>query len=269
MAQRRVSPIIMIALLILAAPIISHAQTTPTSVPLTWTAPGDDGSIGTATQYDLRYSTSTITSTNFAVATRWLSTPAPAAPGTSQTVTVTGLNSSTTYYFALKTADDVGNWSLISNVVSRTTLAAPDVIAPAAIAINVGTVTDTTAALNWAATGDDSTTGTATSYDIRYSSVPITLANWSGATTVSGEPAPAAAGTLQGYTVRGLAREATYYFAIRATDESGNQSGLSNVPSATTTDTVAPSAILNLTANFMWMAWHSASAVCPRMVVVR
>lgn len=271
MAQRRVSQIFTIALLMLSAPLIVHAQTTPTSVQLTWTAPGDDGTIGTASQYDLRYSTSAINSTNFASATRWISTPTPAAPGTSQTTTVTGLNSSTTYFFALKTGDDVPNWSVISNVVSKATLALPDITAPAPIAVNVGTVTDTTVVLNWSATGDDSLTGTASSYDIRYSSAPITLSNWSSASTVTGEPAPAASGTSQNYTVRGLTREATYYFAMRATDESANQSGLSNVPSATTTDTVAPSAILNLTANFMWMAWHSTSAVAvkPRMIVVR
>ena len=269
MAQRRVSQLIMIALLMLSAPVFAQAQTTATSVQLTWTAPGDDGSIGTASQYDLRYSTSIITSTNFASATRWVSTPTPSAPGTSQTTTVTGLNPSTTYYFALKTADDVGNLSVLSNVVSKATLAVPDIIAPSPIAVNVGTVTDTTAVLNWTATGDDTTSGTAASYDIRYSTAPITLGNWSGASTVTGEPAPAVAGTAQSFTVRSLARETAYYFAIRATDESANQSGLSNVPGATTTDTMPPAAILNLTANFMWMAWHSASAVTPRMVVVR
>ena len=38
-------------------------------VTLTWTASGDDGSTGRATQYDLRYSLSTITSTNFVSST--------------------------------------------------------------------------------------------------------------------------------------------------------------------------------------------------------
>ena len=161
------------------------------------------------------------------------------------------------------------NWSVISNVVSKATLATPDITAPAPIAVNVGTITDSTVALNWSATGDDSLTGTATSYDIRYSSAPITLANWNAASQATGEPAPVAAGTAQTYTVRSLTREATYYFAVRAADDVGNVSGLSNVPSVTTPDTKAPSSILNLTANFMWLSWTSAGALKPRMIEAR
>ena len=268
MTQMRATRIlVMLALLALVAPA-AHAQTTATSVQLTWTAPGDDGSVGTAAQYDLRYSTSTITAANFDAALRWNTAPTPAAPGTSQTTTVTGLTPATTYYFAIKTGDDAGNWATISNVVAKATLAAPDVTPPAAIAVAMGTVTDTTAVMNWTSTGDDSITGTASSYDIRYSSSPITLANWNAATQSTGEPTPAAAGTAQSFTVRNLSRQATYYFAIRATDDTGNLSGLSNVPSVTTPDTKAPSAILNLTANFLWFSWHASSAVKPRMTEV-
>jgi len=270
MLLARIRCLAVLAALTLAAPM-AHAQTTPTSVQVTWTAPGDDGNVGTATQYDLRYSTSTITSANFGNAPRWNGTPAPGAAGSSQTTTVTGLDPSTTYFFALKTADDAGNWSLMSNVVSKATLAAPDVTAPAPLAISVGTITDTTAVITWTATGDDSLTGTATSYDLRWSTSPITLANWASATLVTGEPAPAAAGTPQNCMVRGLARQGTYYFAMRVADDVGNVSGLSNVPSATTTDTVPPSAILNLTANFMWLSWHTAgaSSVRPQVGGVR
>ena len=88
-------------------PSIAAAQTvTSNSVSLTWTAPGDDSLTGTAAQYDLRYSTVAITATNFSTATRFTGTPTPAAPGSPQTVTVTGLQPSTTYYFAIKTGDD-------------------------------------------------------------------------------------------------------------------------------------------------------------------
>lgn len=269
MAQTRMPRILMmVAMLVIAAPAV-HAQTTATSIHLTWTAPGDDGAIGTATQYDLRYSTATITAGNFGSATQWNTTPTPAVAGTSQTTTLTGLTPATTYYFAIKAVDNAGNWGTISNVVSKATLAAPDVTPPAALAVNMGTVTDTTAVMNWTSTGDDSLTGTASSYDVRYSSSPITLANWNAATQATGEPVPAVAGTSQAYTVRNLTREGTYYFAIRAADETGNVSGLSNVPQVTTPDTRAPASILNLTANFLWLSWHSASAMRPRMTEAR
>jgi hypothetical protein len=85
-------------------------------VNLIWTAPGDDGLIGRATRYDLRYSTTPITATNFALATQAKGLPTPAAAGTVQTFQVGGLLSGATYYFAIKTVDDAGNWSAISNV---------------------------------------------------------------------------------------------------------------------------------------------------------
>jgi len=218
---------------------------------------------GTASQFDLRYSTSQITAANFASAQRWTTMPTPAGPGTSQSVTVTGLQPNTTYWFAIKTGDDVPNWSGISNVISRTTASAPDEVRPAPVAVSVSAVTDTTATLAWNAVGDDSLTGTASAYDIRYATSPITAATWSAATQVSGEPAPAAAGAAQTHVVGGLSRQVTYYFAMKVRDDSGNESALSNVPSATTPDTMAPAAITNLSASFVWIGW-TGGAVRPR-----
>ncbi len=99
-------------------------------VTLTWTAPGDDGDQGTAAQYDVRYSTSTITETNWDQATEAIGEPSPQAAGSSESFEVTGLEPNTTYYFALKAADEVPNWSALSNVVAVTT---QDTEAPAAV----------------------------------------------------------------------------------------------------------------------------------------
>jgi hypothetical protein len=258
------SPLVL-ALLMAAGPAmlpsLATAQTvTSNSVTLSWTAPGDDSLTGTASQYDLRYSTSAITAANFANATRWNSMPAPAVAGTQQTTTVTGLTASTTYYFALKTADEVPNWSGISNVVSRTTLAAPDQIRPARLAdVTITGTTETTASLRWTATGDDSLTGTATSYDVRYSTSPITEANWASATQATGEPAPTAPGTVQTMAISGLTRQTTYYFAAKVSDDAGNLSALSNVASATTPDQTAPAAVRDLVVGFLWVGWHAGT----------
>jgi len=233
----------------------ADAQVTSSSVQLSWTTTGDDSLSGTATQFDLRYSTVNITTANFASATRWTGTPAPGAPGTRQTTTVTGLQPNTTYWFAMKVGDEVPNWSAMSNVISRTTLAATDAVRPAPITtLAITGTTETTAALRWTAVGDDSVTGTATSYEVRYSTAPITSANWSAASQATGEPTPTAAGTIQTFTVSGLTRETTYYFAIRASDEAGNMSALSNVPSATTPDQTRPASITDLVVGFLWVA---------------
>ena len=96
------------------------------------------------------------------------------------------------------------------------------------------------------APGDDGNTGTASSYDIRYSTSTITLGNWGSATPATGEPTPASAGTTQTFTLSGLQGSRTYYVAIRTTDNSGNVSGLSNVVNRTTLDNVAPAPVRDL-----------------------
>jgi hypothetical protein len=91
-----------------------------TTAAISWTAPGDDCNSGTATLYDLRYSTSLITEANFGSATP-IAMSAPQVAGSEECVKKTGLSCNTTYYFALKTTDDAGFVSPLSNVVTRAT----------------------------------------------------------------------------------------------------------------------------------------------------
>jgi hypothetical protein len=58
--------------------------------------------------------------------------------------------------------------------------------------------------------------------------------NWDSATQASGEPTPSVAGTAESMTVSSLSAGTTYYFAIKTSDETPNESGLSNVPSLET-----------------------------------
>jgi hypothetical protein len=86
-----------------------------TSWRMFWTAPGDDDSVGVASVYDLRYYSSRITEANWALATPVAGEPVPQPFGTIQYCDVPGLTWGNTYWFALKTQDDAGNWSAISN----------------------------------------------------------------------------------------------------------------------------------------------------------
>lgn len=88
---------------------------------LTWTAPGNDGTIGQATTYDIRYSVAFITDANWAQATPVPNLPAPKPAGTKESFKVTNLSPATTYYFAIKTADATPNWSALSNIAIKTT----------------------------------------------------------------------------------------------------------------------------------------------------
>ncbi|MBI4668258.1 MAG: hypothetical protein HY747_03580, partial [Elusimicrobia bacterium] len=92
-------------------------------VTLEWTAPGDDAAIGNIIdgQLDLRYSSST-SDYNFMEAQVLRSTAM--AAGSGQGLIIAGLQRGTTYFFALRTADEVPNFNIPSNIVSPRTLEA-------------------------------------------------------------------------------------------------------------------------------------------------
>ena len=105
-------------LLLLLAPVLAHAQGGgPDTLQLVWTAPGDDGSIGTATAYQVRVSKAPITLGSWGGANVVGPAPVPLPSGKRQGLTVRGLSTDTTYYFAMRTMDNAGNWSGLSNVL--------------------------------------------------------------------------------------------------------------------------------------------------------
>ena len=110
-----------------------------------------------------------------------------------------------------------------------------DTIPPGVVVDLVTTgATQTSVDLEWTATGDDGGMGTATTYDLRYSTNAITSGNWGSATQVSGEPGPHISGFLESMTVSGLTASTGYYFGIKVSDEEGNESSLSNIANITT-----------------------------------
>jgi hypothetical protein len=89
-------------------------------VTLAWTAPGDDGDEGTASEYDIRYSGVAVTEGNWGTCTQATTEPDPAVAGTEQSAIIDtggGVN----FYFALKTSDEKSNWSGLSNIVTANT----------------------------------------------------------------------------------------------------------------------------------------------------
>lgn len=99
-------------ILVLPSPASSQTR----SVTLEWTAPGDDGYIGKATAYEIRFSRYPITPQNFVFAVRLNTALLPGPVGTHERMTVFGLQYGIPYYFALRAYDDAGNLSQISNV---------------------------------------------------------------------------------------------------------------------------------------------------------
>ncbi|MEK6544134.1 MAG: hypothetical protein AABZ44_06850, partial [Elusimicrobiota bacterium] len=87
--------------------------------------------------------------------------------------------------------------------------------------------------LAWSAPGDDAFVGQAMRYEARYSQQTITEQNFSQAQIVTGMPLPQMAGAPQTVDIAGLSDGTSYYFSVKAFDESGNAS-LSNLTSAGT-----------------------------------
>lgn len=228
--------------------------TTTTQAMLAWAAPADDnGTGGRVNAYDVRYATSAMLDTTWDLAVQATGEPMPAIPGQQETFTVNGLSPSTTYYFAIRSADGAAtpNISTLSNVPSAAT-AAPDSVAPMAVTDLAAVAIDSNQlVLTWTATGDDGDVGTATTYDIRYSSWPITDdALFAGAAAVSDTPVPGPSGCAETLVVTGLGAETTYYFAMKAADETSNWSNRSNVVQARTLlpDSIPPAAVSDVAA---------------------
>jgi Tol biopolymer transport system component len=97
---------------------------TETPVTLAWTAPGDDGNKGAAVLYSIRYSTETALLYEWHFASQVVDEPAPHPAGTAEEFVVTGLSPDSNHYFAIKTQDDAGNWSPLSNIASSVPVAA-------------------------------------------------------------------------------------------------------------------------------------------------
>lgn len=95
--------------------------TTDTSAVLSVTAPSDMGSF--VKSYEVGYSTSPVsndTAAWFAAAQKAVNLPAPAAPGTLQLLPIYGLEKDSSYCFMLRSFDDFGNASQLSNHVCGT-----------------------------------------------------------------------------------------------------------------------------------------------------
>ena len=103
-------------------------------------------------------------------------------------------------------------------------------------------ITDLTAAetgsngfrMTFTAPGDDLGAGTAAFYEARVSKAPITEANFTGAARITHLPLPSAGGTRESFHATGLLPATTYHIRVRATDDAGRVTALSNQVVATT-----------------------------------
>jgi chitodextrinase len=134
------------------------------------------------------------------------------ANSTTSPYTVTGLSASTSYVFTVKAKDASNNISVSSNAVTVTTLA-PDTEAPTAPSLSASGTTNVSTTLTFSGATDNIGV---TAYEIYKDGALIA--------TVNNSP----------YTVTGLSASTTYIFTVKAKDDAGNVSPLSNAISVTT-----------------------------------
>lgn len=201
------------------------------SVALRWTAPGDDGTRGQAAGYEVRFARRILTEANFDSTGTVIAEPPAQIAGASESLTVGGLGGPGRVWFALRTRDEIPNWSGVSNIL-RVEIPVGDTIPPAAITTlgTTGFPGATSVTLTWIAPGDDDDDGQAHHYEIRQHGERFDEDAWDSTGVLVAEPPAGEAGSIESLRIDGLAPETVYYFGIRTYDESGNRSLISNQP---------------------------------------
>ena len=128
---------------------LASSNITSNSVTLTWSAPGDNQN---TSSYEIRYGNTPITSQNFSSQTLLQNPPLPKAPGLSESITIGSLLPSSTYHFAIRSKDNAGNASVLSNIISITTLPASvirDILPPSLSGIAHSSIATSSARIIW------------------------------------------------------------------------------------------------------------------------
>ena len=216
----------------------------PDGYHLRWTARGDDGNTGRASQYDVRYFAGDLVA-NWSAAQSAPSPPKPSNPGHPDSMTVSGIGEGP-FQFGIKTADELGNWSAISNVV----IASVDVTPPAAISDLSVRSTFQGFYLRWTAPTDNGMEHKAARYEIRYAESNL-AGSWDSSPIAPNALVPAAAGHADSTVVAGIGM-GPWEIAVRSADASGNWSALSNVVATTIPDdAVSPAPVTDLSVDMV------------------
>ena len=143
-----------------------YAAQSEATIQLTWMTPGDDDDQGTASQYDIYYSSNSFDENSLATATALSGAPAPLIAGSLQTLIIGSLPGESNYYFAIRARDESGNTGALSDVVEITTMS----IAPSPVTNLLATSSSSTSVtLSFQGSHDDGDQGdAATAYDVRY-----------------------------------------------------------------------------------------------------
>jgi hypothetical protein len=130
----------------------------PGSIRLHWTAPGDDGTIGRAAHYEVRFHEESLgpidNNLKWSQAILAGGAPIPSPTGTIDSISIQGLPYGARYYFCVRSFDEVDNQSPLSNSIS---IATSDTGAPGYCDYLIGDIS-----------GDGQRIGGDVTYGVRY-----------------------------------------------------------------------------------------------------
>lgn len=162
--------------------------------------------------------------------------------GTTHSIALANLDPGTTYHYRVKSVDEVGNTTFSNDHTFITAASSVSVSAPASLStLVIGNYDQSSVDLTW--TLGAGSIDISYEYDIRYSTSPITEANYENATKAQFTPVYHSdlnpEGTLRTYTIAGLSQNTIYYFAVRSRHQTSEWSGLSNSVFVTTLATAS------------------------------
>jgi len=218
--------------------------TSESSITLFWTAPGDDPGHKPVRLYEVRQSMSSLEAYYWNNATIVENSLTPHQAGVAETLEVKNLIPRAKYYFAIKSMDTAGNRSPVSNIVGSDV---NDRTPPAAVQdLRVSATTANAVTLVWTAPGDDGWYGIVRTYDVRYGS-HVSEGTWSGLARAPFSGIPKPSHSEETIVIDNLVSATDYDFGLRAVDDAGNASAISNVVYAPTRiDTVPPAPVDDL-----------------------
>ncbi|MFA5870798.1 MAG: fibronectin type III domain-containing protein [Candidatus Paceibacterota bacterium] len=179
-----------------------------TNAILSWDTPNS----AVLSQFTVAYSTNKITNANFNSATRYVELPLPVL-NTRQSVTISDILPKTSYYFAIRTVNIVGE---TSPIVFSDINASNDVLP---ISNLIGTSGNAFLDLSW----DTPVSSNTSLFDVRCSSAELTVSNFTGSSFINNAPLPIS-GTKQGVRISGLSNGIKYWCGVRIQNTVGEYS---------------------------------------------
>jgi hypothetical protein len=213
-----------------------------TQARLTWTAPFDDAPVGRATSYEVRWAIVPLHEGNFPAGT---SVPVAAWPRLAGAVETLWVEppASGFRFFAVRARDAAGRVSELSNLAQLAAPATP----PARVGdLTVVAAPESTIALRWSATGGDGGLGMPASYEVRAATSRLTAEEFDRAPYRFVKPALATSGSPESTFVIRVPRWLHLWIGLKARDQFGFRSSLSNVVETETVTEQPPSSAFRL-----------------------